>query len=57
MVAKPGWQCLGLAEFKKLRSIIYSSMKQEDKDTFGRRITDEYFADGEWHYQYETKNN
>lgn len=32
-------------------------MKQEDKDTFGRRIINEYFADGEWHYQYETRNN
>lgn len=30
-------------------------MKQEDKNTFGRRITNEYFADGEWHYDYETR--
>lgn len=28
-------------------------MKQEDKDTSGRRITNEYFADGEWHYEYK----
>lgn len=32
-------------------------MKQEDKDTFGRRITNEYYADGEWHYEYKTRNN
>ena len=25
-------------------------MKQEDKDVPGRRITHEYYADGEWHY-------
>lgn len=28
-------------------------MKQEDKDVPGRRITDEYYADGEWHYEYK----
>ena len=30
-------------------------MKQEDKDAFGRRITNEYYADGEWHYEYNTR--
>ena len=28
-------------------------MKQEDKDAFGRRITNEYYADGEWYYEYK----
>ena len=28
----------------------------EDKDVSGRRITDEYYADGEWHYEYKTYN-
>lgn len=28
-------------------------MKQEDKDDFGRRITNEYYADGEWYYEYK----
>ncbi len=28
-------------------------MTQEDKDVLGRRITDEYYADGEWHYKYK----
>ena len=31
-------------------------MKQENKDTFGRRIANEYFADGEWHYEYNEDN-
>lgn len=30
-------------------------MKQEDKNIFGRRITNEYYADGEWHYDYDTR--
>ena len=30
-------------------------MKQENKNTFGRRITNEYYADGEWHYEYNTR--
>lgn len=29
-------------------------MTQENKDAFGRRITNEYYADGEWHYEYKT---
>lgn len=28
-------------------------MKQED--TSGRKITNEYYADGEWYYEYETR--
>ena len=28
-------------------------MKQEGKDTSGRQITSEYYADGEWHYEYK----
>lgn len=27
-------------------------MTQEEKDVLGRKITDEYYADGEWHYKY-----
>lgn len=53
MVTKPEWLYLGVEEYRRLRSIIYSSMEQEDKDSFGRRITNEYFADGEWHYEYK----
>ena len=28
-------------------------MTQEEKDVPGRRITHEYYADGEWHYKYK----
>ena len=28
-------------------------MTKEDKDVLGRRITQEYYADGEWHYEYK----
>ena len=28
-------------------------MAQKDKDVPGRRITHEYYADGEWHYKYK----
>ena len=33
-------------------------MSQKDKNIPGRRITNEYYADGEWHYEYKsnTKN-
>jgi hypothetical protein len=30
-------------------------MTQENKDIPGRRITNEYYADGEWHYEYDTR--
>ena len=30
-------------------------MSQEDKDIPERRIIDEYYADGKWHYKYETR--
>ena len=30
-------------------------MMQKDKNIPGRRITNEYYADGEWHYEYNTK--
>lgn len=29
-------------------------MTQEDKEVPGRRIIDEYWADGEWYYEYKT---
>lgn len=28
-------------------------MIQEENDVPGRRIIDEYYADGEWHYEYK----
>lgn len=28
-------------------------MTQKDKDVPERRIIDEYYADGEWHYEYK----
>ena len=28
-------------------------MTQEDKNIQGRRITNEYWADGKWHYEYK----
>ena len=31
------------------------NMTQKDKNIPGRRITNEYYADGEWHYEYNTK--
>ena len=30
-------------------------MTQEEKDVPGRRITDEYYADGEWYYDTASK--
>ena len=30
-------------------------MSQKDKNIPGRRIIDEYYADGEWYYKYETR--
>lgn len=30
-------------------------MIQKDKNILGRRITNEYYADGEWHYEYDTR--
>jgi len=32
-------------------------MTQEEKDIPGRRITHEYYADGEWHYEYYYETN
>ena len=31
------------------------NMIQKDKDILGRKITNEYYADGEWHYEYNTR--
>jgi len=28
-------------------------MTQKEKEISGRRITHEYYADGEWHYKYK----
>lgn len=30
-------------------------MNQKDKDIPGRRIKNEYYADGEWYYEYDTR--
>ena len=30
-------------------------MMQKDKNIPGRRITNEYYADREWYYEYNTK--
>lgn len=30
-------------------------MTQKDKNILGRRIANEYYADGEWHYEYDTR--
>lgn len=30
------------------------NMKPEDKEVPGRKITKEYWADGEWHYEHKT---
>lgn len=30
-------------------------MIQKDKNISGRRIKNEYYADGEWHYEYDTR--
>ena len=31
------------------------NMIQKDKDILGRKIINEYYADGEWHYEYNTR--
>lgn len=30
-------------------------MTQENKNAFGRKIINEYYADGEWYYEYDTR--
>jgi hypothetical protein len=31
-------------------------MDEKEKNILGRRIVDEYWADGEWSYEYKTYN-